>query len=118
MSRLTIDVTDQQHQALKALAALEGKSIKQYALERLFPSDEQLALQELKALLQSRLAAAEPDEASLLSAVDLADEAAADAMAGRSAVGSRMAVVQGAAGGHACRHPGACSQASASVRPM
>ncbi|MCC7183490.1 MAG: hypothetical protein IT509_07965 [Rhodocyclaceae bacterium] len=35
MSRLTIDVTDQQHQTLKALAALEGKSIKQYALDRL-----------------------------------------------------------------------------------
>ncbi len=74
MSRLTIDVTDQQHQALKALAALEGKSIKQYALERLFPSDEQQAMQELKALLQSRLAAAELDEASPLSAVDIADE--------------------------------------------
>jgi hypothetical protein len=74
MSRLTIDVTDQQHQALKALAALEGKSIKQYALERLFPSDEQQAMQELKALLQSRLAAAELDEASPLSAVDIADD--------------------------------------------
>lgn len=74
MSRLTIDVTDQQHQALKAFAALEGKSIKQYALERLFPSDEQQAMQELKALLQSRLAAAEQDEASPLSAADIADE--------------------------------------------
>ena len=59
MSRLTIDVTEQQHQALKALAALEGKSIKQYALERLFPSDEQQAMQDLKALLQSRSDAAE-----------------------------------------------------------
>ncbi|CAN7644661.1 hypothetical protein LJR104_004925 [Neorhizobium sp. LjRoot104] len=39
MSRLTIDMTDQQHQSLKALAALQGKSIKQYALERLFPGD-------------------------------------------------------------------------------
>src|SRR3546814_17665775 len=33
MSRLTIDLTDQQHQSLKALAALTGKTIKQYALE-------------------------------------------------------------------------------------
>ncbi len=74
MSRLTIDVTEQQHQALKAFAALEGKSIKQYALERLFPSDEQRAMLELKALLQSRLAAAEGDEASPLSAADIADE--------------------------------------------
>ena len=75
MSRLTIDVTDQQHQALKAFAALEGKSIKQYALERLFPSDEQQAMQELKALLQSSLASAELDEAAPLSATDIADEA-------------------------------------------
>ena len=68
MSRLTIDVTEQQHQALKALAALEGKSIEQYTLERLFPSDEQLAMQALKALLQSRLVAAERGELSPLSA--------------------------------------------------
>jgi hypothetical protein len=39
MSRLTIDITSQQHQSLKALAALQGKTIKQYALERLFPAD-------------------------------------------------------------------------------
>ncbi len=39
MSRLTIDITDHQYQSLKALAALEGKSIKQYTLERLFPAD-------------------------------------------------------------------------------
>ena len=29
MSRLTIDITEQQHQALKAMAALQGKTIKQ-----------------------------------------------------------------------------------------
>lgn len=74
MSRLTIDVTEQQHQALKALAALEGKSIKQYTLERLFPADEQQAMQELKALLQSRLAAAERAEVSPLSTAEIAEE--------------------------------------------
>lgn len=37
MGRLTIDITDQQHQALKAMAALQGKTIKEYALERLLP---------------------------------------------------------------------------------
>lgn len=51
MSRLTIDVSDQQHQALKALAALEGQSIKQYTLERLFPSYEHQAMQALKSML-------------------------------------------------------------------
>ena len=45
MSRLTIDITVQQHQALKAMAALEGKSIKNFAIERLFPVDEQIAVQ-------------------------------------------------------------------------
>lgn len=57
MSRLTIDITDQQHQSLKALAALQGKTIKQYALERLFPGDADAdqAWQELKKLLENRI---------------------------------------------------------------
>nr|WP_113869502.1 antitoxin [Brenneria salicis]NMN90920.1 antitoxin ParD [Brenneria salicis ATCC 15712 = DSM 30166]RBP57630.1 antitoxin ParD [Brenneria salicis ATCC 15712 = DSM 30166]RLM28703.1 antitoxin [Brenneria salicis ATCC 15712 = DSM 30166] len=57
MSRLTIDITDQQHQSLKALAALQGKTIKQYALERLFPgdADAEQAWQELKNLLRTRV---------------------------------------------------------------
>ena len=58
MSRLTIDITSQQHQSLKALAALQGKTIKQYALERLFPGgnavDDQ-AWKELQTLLQKRI---------------------------------------------------------------
>jgi len=59
MSRLTIDITDQQHQSLKALAALQGKTIKQYAVERLFAvnSDDDQAWQALKALLGERIAA-------------------------------------------------------------
>lgn len=57
MSRLTIDMTDQQHQSLKALAALQGKTIKQYALERLLPDnlDTDLAWQELNNLLRARI---------------------------------------------------------------
>lgn len=57
MSRLTIDMTSQQHQSLKALAALQGKTIKQYALERLFPGDASadLAWRELQALLGDRI---------------------------------------------------------------
>jgi len=74
MSRLTIDVTEQQHQTLKAQAALEGKTIKQYALERLFPADPEQAMQELKALLQDRLAAAERGEISQQSAAEMAEE--------------------------------------------
>jgi Antitoxin ParD len=57
MSRLTIDITDNQHQSLKALAALQGKTIKQYAIERLFPaqSGDDKAWQELKTLLGQRI---------------------------------------------------------------
>lgn len=57
MSRLTIDITDQQHQSLKALAALQGKTIKQYALERLFPGDADAsqAWNELRDLLATRI---------------------------------------------------------------
>lgn len=57
MSRLTIDMTEQQHQSLKALAALQGKTIRQYALERLFPGDEtaELAWRELQTLLKTRI---------------------------------------------------------------
>ncbi|EGD07374.1 Antitoxin ParD [Xanthomonas vesicatoria ATCC 35937] len=57
MSRLTIDLSDQQHQSLKALAALQGKTIKQYALERLFPGDVNAdqAWHELISLLGGRV---------------------------------------------------------------
>ncbi len=57
MSRLTIDITGQQHQSLKALAALQGKTIKQYVLERLFPGDTDAgrAWEELKALMNTRV---------------------------------------------------------------
>jgi hypothetical protein len=57
MGRLTIDISDQQHQSLKALAALQGKSIKQYAIERLFPreGEEDQAWQDLKALVAQRV---------------------------------------------------------------
>ncbi len=58
MSRLTIDITEHQHKALKALAALEGKTIKQYALEKLFPPerDDEKAWADLKMLIERRIA--------------------------------------------------------------
>jgi Antitoxin ParD len=43
MSRSNTDVTEPHHD-IKALVALEGKSIKQYTLERLLPADESAAL--------------------------------------------------------------------------
>lgn len=75
MSRLTIDVTEQQHQALKAMAALEGKSIRQYALERLFPPDVERAVKELKSLIAARAAEAQRGEVVASSITQVAEEA-------------------------------------------
>jgi hypothetical protein len=60
--RLSIDVTPEQHQRLKAVAALSGKSIKTYVLERVFPdtqaNDDDKALSHLESFLEPRLKAA------------------------------------------------------------
>lgn len=76
MGRLTIDMTDQQHQSLKALAALQGKTIKQYALERLFPGDEDgdQAWQDLKALLDRRVDEGLAGKVSTKSVGEILDE--------------------------------------------
>lgn len=76
MSRLTIDITDQQHQSLKALAALQGKTIKQYALERLFPAtaDGDAAWQELRTLLGERIAEGLAGDVSAKSIDAIVDE--------------------------------------------
>ncbi len=77
MSRLTIDITEQQHQSIKAMAALQGKSIKEYAVERLFPEDssEEQALSELKQLLEQRMSEARRGEVSAKSITEVAEEA-------------------------------------------
>lgn len=76
MSRLTIDITDQQHQTLKAMAALQGKTIRQFTLERLFPADmsEEGAWRELKMLLEQRASAALAGRVSSKSIGNLVEE--------------------------------------------
>lgn len=77
MSRLTIDMTDQQHQTLKAMAALEGKTIKQYTLERLF-SAHQLdhdAFDEIRALLAERVEQVQRGELVEASITEIAAQA-------------------------------------------
>jgi len=62
MSRLTIEITEQQHQNIKALAALHGQSIKEYVMQKLLssPSDEAQTTQEAKlAKLRAHLAIGE-----------------------------------------------------------
>jgi hypothetical protein len=81
MSCPTIDVTDQQHQSLKALAALQGMSIKQYAIERLFPGDAEAdqAWLELKTLLGKRIDAGLAGEVSTKSVREILDEELSEA---------------------------------------
>ncbi|MBC7879767.1 MAG: antitoxin [Anaerolineae bacterium] len=76
MSRLTIEVTEQQHQSIKAMAALQGKSIKEYAIQRLFSftPDEERAMQELKALFDQRIAEALRGGVSEQSISEIAEE--------------------------------------------
>lgn len=56
MSRLSIDLTPEQHQKIKAIAAMQGKSIKEYVLNQILPTlpDEEMALHELEAFLDER----------------------------------------------------------------
>lgn len=58
MSRLSIEITPEQHQKIKALAALQGKSIKDFILGKLFPINdegEEVAWSELEEFLSSRI---------------------------------------------------------------
>jgi len=61
--RLSIEVTPEQHQRLKAVAALCGKSIKAYVLERVLPDtqagDDGEVLRQLESFLEPRLKAAQ-----------------------------------------------------------
>lgn len=63
MSRISIDVTDEEHQKLKAIAALQGKSIKDYVIERTLGADAdrsgEAALEELESLLDKRIQSAQ-----------------------------------------------------------
>lgn len=57
--RISLDVTPWQHKRIKALAALSGKSLKDYVLERtLLESDGDSALRELESLLAPRIESA------------------------------------------------------------
>lgn len=53
--RLSIEISAEQHQFLKAAAAIQGKSIKEYVLESALPNqEEQQAFNQLEELLMRR----------------------------------------------------------------
>lgn len=73
--RLSIEVTQSQHQQLKASAALQGQSIKSYVLARTLPnSEEQRALHELEAFLKPRIEAARNNQHSNKSVENIFDD--------------------------------------------
>lgn len=75
MSRLVIEVSDDQHQEIKALAALGGMSIKQYVLSKIFSDNtNNEAMDELKEILEKRMLRAENGHASKKSFSDIANE--------------------------------------------
>ena len=54
--RLSIEISQEQHRRLKALAAFQGKSIKDYVLEKtLLDVDRDQSFKELEAFLSARL---------------------------------------------------------------
>ena len=81
MSRLSIEVTPEQHQRLKAIAALHGKTIKEYVLERALPPlpeldtlSEEEALHQLETFLKPRIEAAERGEVVNQTVSEIIDE--------------------------------------------
>ncbi len=82
MSRISIDVTDAQHKKLKALAALRGKSIKEFVLASTLgqsTEDDDRALLELEALLDRRVERAKTDGFSSRTVEDIFQQAIDDA---------------------------------------
>ncbi|WP_226584429.1 antitoxin [Acuticoccus sediminis] len=82
MPRLSIDISPQEHQQLKVMAALKGQSIKDYVLDRALvdmPDPATMtdaeALQALKALLTPRLAEVDAGQVMTATADDIKREA-------------------------------------------
>jgi hypothetical protein len=83
MSRLSIELSEHQHQKIKALAALNGSSIKEYILEKTLPDGavettgmtEAQALSQLEAFLLPRIEAAERGELSTLTMPEILSKA-------------------------------------------
>ena len=86
MPRLSIDITAEEHQKLKAIAALKGQSIKDFVLKRtlgdapaLDAMSEEEAFGALTEFLRPRIEQAERGELSAKSVSDIRREARAQA---------------------------------------
>jgi len=86
MSRISIDVTAEEHQRLKAIAALRGLSIKEFVLaSTLGAQGEDSALAELEALLDRRIQRAKTEGTGHRTVTDLFEQARAEADRGPDA---------------------------------
>ncbi len=76
MSRLSIELTQEHHQKIEAMAALTGTSIREYVVSSLLPasSDEELALKEPETLLDKRIESAEAGQVSRRTGGDIFQE--------------------------------------------
>lgn len=81
MRRLSVEVTPEQHQRLKAIAALHGQTLKDYVLERALPPlpemdtfPEEEALRQLEAFLKPRIEEAERGEVVAQSVEQISEE--------------------------------------------
>ena len=82
MPRLSIDITPEEHQKLKAIAALKGQSIKEFVLKRTLgeaPAVDEMseveALEALSDFLKPRIEQARQGELSTKSPEDIRKEA-------------------------------------------
>jgi len=77
MSRLSIDLTPEQHQKIKAVTTMQGKSIKEYVSNQILPtsSDGKMILHELETFLEERVESAKAGKISQKSVKDIFQEA-------------------------------------------
>lgn len=75
MSRLVLDISNEQHQQIKAMAALSGIRLKEFVIQKIFSrADDERAYEDLKSLLLSRIEEASSSEPPSLSSREIARE--------------------------------------------
>ena len=88
MSRISIDISDEEHRKLKAMAALKGQSLKDFLLQRTLgdglQSGEDAALMELVELLDARVYRAEKEGVSTRTMDEIFQQARSEAKAGEN----------------------------------
>lgn len=88
MSRISIDISDEEHRKLKAMAALKGQSLKDFLLQRTLgeetQTDEEAALVELVAILDARVQRAEKEGVSTRTVDEIFRQARREVKAGKN----------------------------------